>query len=243
MQIGGFQRFSLLDYPGQLAAIVFTQGCNFRCPYCHNPQLVNPEKYSTPIPEHEVLAFLETRRGKLGAVTITGGEPTLHRDLIDFLKAVKKMGYLIKLDTNGSNPDVLIMLSQMKLIDYWAMDIKAPLHLYPVVSKNDLDPKDILRSMDIIRNSGTHFEFRTTFFEALFNWNDLSQIKELLCPGDTFYLQQCRYTDTLEPVQPSVTANISLSDYHYLHLIDHPSCKNLQEWGETHNVQVNIRSF
>jgi pyruvate formate lyase activating enzyme len=115
--IGGFQRFSLLDYPGKLSAIVFTQGCNFRCPYCHNPDLVDPLRYQLTIPEEEILAFLKQRKGRLGAVTITGGEPTLQKALLPFIRKVKAMDYVIKLDTNGSKPEVLSELINLGLID------------------------------------------------------------------------------------------------------------------------------
>ena len=105
MKIGGLQKISLIDYPGRISAIVFTQGCNFRCPYCHNPELVDPAQYGPILPEEEVISFLEKRRGKLDAVTVTGGEPTLQPDLERFLQEIKEMGYLTKIDTNGSNPD------------------------------------------------------------------------------------------------------------------------------------------
>jgi pyruvate formate lyase activating enzyme len=243
MLIGGFQKFSLLDYPGQLAAIVFTQGCNFRCPYCHNPGLVDPKNYTKIIPTSDVLAFLESRRGKLGAVSITGGEPTLQPDLLWFIAELREMGFKIKVDTNGSLPDVLEELASNKLVDYWAMDIKAPLHLYPVVSKSDVCVDNITRSMDILRDSGVEFEFRTTFFEVLFNWNDLAMIRELLKPGDRFFLQQCRYTDTLEDLRGSGQMRIELGETTYLHLMDHPSCRSLIQWGGEHNVKINIRSL
>ncbi len=243
MLIGGFQKFSLLDYPGQLAAIVFTQGCNFRCPYCHNPGLVDPQNYTRIIPTSEILDFLDKRRGKLGAVSITGGEPTLQPDLPWFIAELRSMGFLIKVDTNGSFPDVIENLVSHKLVDYWAMDIKAPLHLYPIVSKSDIPVEQITRSMDLLRSSGMEFEFRTTFFEALFNWNDLEKIRELLKPGDRFFLQQCRYTDTLEDLRGSGNMSIELADSSYLHLMDHPSCRSLIQWGGDHNVNINIRSL
>lgn len=134
MQIGGLQKFSLLDYPGKISAVVFTQGCNFRCPYCHNPELVDPARYQECLPEEEIFSFLETRRGKLEAVTVTGGEPTLQKSLAPFLRRIKDMGFLVKLDTNGSRPDVLEELLRQKLIDYIAMDIKAPLEKYEAVT-------------------------------------------------------------------------------------------------------------
>src|SRR5512137_1755764 len=118
MTIGGLQKLSLSDFPGKVSAIVFTRGCNFRCPYCHNPELVDPCQYGPEIPEAEVWAFLEKRRNKLEALIVTGGEPTLQKDLSLFLKRAKEMGYLTKVDTNGSHPDVLERLIHGKLIDY-----------------------------------------------------------------------------------------------------------------------------
>jgi len=239
MLIGGFQRFSLLDYPGQLAAIVFTQGCNFRCPYCHNPGLVDPQNYTKIIPTSEILSFLDTRRGKLGAVAITGGEPTLQPDLPWFIAELREMGFLIKVDTNGSDPAMIGALASKHLVDYWAMDIKAPLHLYPVVSKSDISADNINRSMDILRGSGAGYEFRTTFFEALFNWDDLLKIREMLKPGDRYYLQQCRYSDTLEELRdPKDTGSEALFP-----LIDHPTCQSLISWGGEHNISINVRSL
>ncbi|OQX50761.1 MAG: anaerobic ribonucleoside-triphosphate reductase activating protein [Candidatus Cloacimonas sp. 4484_209] len=130
MKIGGFQKVSLIDYPGKICAIVFTRGCNFRCPYCHNPELVLPENYSPLIPEEEIFSFLEKRRGKLDAVEITGGEPTLQEDLTEFIRKIKEMGFLVKLDTNGSFPSVLEKVIYSGLVDYIAMDVKAPLEKY-----------------------------------------------------------------------------------------------------------------
>ena len=130
MLIGGFQKCSLIDYPGKICAIVFTLGCNFRCSYCHNPELVYPELFNKPIPEEEIFSFLPKRRGKLDAVTITGGEPTLQADLIDFILRIKKLEFLVKLDSNGSDPDVLENAISSEAPDYIAMDVKAPLEKY-----------------------------------------------------------------------------------------------------------------
>lgn len=243
MKIGGFQKFSLLDYPGKLAALVFTQGCNFRCPYCHNPQLVDPERYTEKISEDEVLEFLYSRKGKLTAVSISGGEPTLQVNLIPFMKRLKAMGYAIKLDTNGSRPEVLKEIIKQQLVDYWAMDIKAPLKLYKTLTRSDIDENSIARSMHKIRHSGKLFEFRTTFFELLFNWNDVRDIQDLLKPGDIYYLQQCKYNDTLEEMRTNDNMEISLADNTYIHLIDHPACRNLIEWGHKRQIQISIRSL
>ncbi len=243
MIIGGFQKFSLLEYPGQLSAIVFTQGCNFRCPYCHNPQLVDPSRYSKPIDENEFWDFLRTRKNKLTAVTITGGEPTFQDDLIPFLREIRGMGFLIKLDTNGSNPLVINELINEGLVDCWAMDIKAPLPLYPLITRSDTSGETITRSMGLIRESGKGYEFRTTFFNVLFNWKDITQIRELLKPGDKFYLQQCRYNDTLEDLANNDGGYIKLSRDTIIHLINHPACQNLVEWGSKNAIEIFVRSI
>jgi len=203
MRIGGFQKFSLLDYPGQLAAIIFTQGCNFRCPYCHNPELVDPERFEKPLATGRVLDFLRRRRGKLGAVVITGGEPTVQPDLTGFVKKLKFMGFLVKMDTNGSHPDVLQSLVEQKLVDYWAMDIKPPADLYRLVSRSEVPVEDILRSMDILRGSGMEYEFRTTFFERLFDWKDIARVQELPGPAT---VSTCRNAATKAPLKTSAAA-------------------------------------
>ncbi|MDP2172808.1 MAG: anaerobic ribonucleoside-triphosphate reductase activating protein [Candidatus Cloacimonadaceae bacterium] len=243
MKIGGFQKFSLLDYPGQLAAIVFAQGCNFRCPYCHNPQLVDPQRFGTLIREADIFDFLLTRKGKLGAICITGGEPCMQPELIDFVRKLKEMDYLVKIDTNGSFPNLIENLIKADLVDYWAMDVKAPENLYSVISGNEIDTKDIQRSMDLLRGCGKDFEFRTTLFERLFNLHDLSMIQQMLKPGDRYYLQQCRYESNLEELSPEDKFQVQLGEETYLNLLEHPACKHLMRWGDLHNVNINIRSL
>ena len=154
MKIGGLQKFSFIDYPNKTSAIIFTQGCNFRCAYCHNPELVYPEKYQVPISEEQVFAFLESRKNQLDAVVITGGEPTLQPDLIEFIKKVKAMGFLVKLDSNGSNPQVLEQVINQKLVDFIAMDIKAPFDKYDLVCCVPVNIDNIKRFIGgVLRNS------------------------------------------------------------------------------------------
>jgi len=208
--IGGFQKFSLLEYPGKIGAVIFTQGCNFTCPYCHNPELVDPKRYSEIISEESVISFLNVRKGKLESLTISGGEPTLQPDLLDFALNIKSMGYSIKIDTNGSKPNVIKELIEKNAVDYWAMDIKAPLSLYSSVSGCSVNEHDIQKSMDLIRDSGKEWEFRTTYFNQILNWNDILEIQTLLKPGDHYYLQQCNYEDTLEPIVNPHQTNLEL---------------------------------
>jgi pyruvate formate lyase activating enzyme len=205
MLIGGLQKFSLLDYPGSLSAIIFTQGCNFRCHFCYNPMLVWPVrdgklKYETPeggkitdhphIQEDDLLFFLRERKGKLDAVVITGGEPTLHRDLPDFMRKVKKEGFLVKLDTNGTDPDMLKGLIEKKLVDYLAMDIKSSLENYAKTVNVEVDLAKIKKSIKIIRESGLPHEFRTTVVPGLVSKEDIENIGKMIKGAKAWYLQQ-----------------------------------------------------
>jgi pyruvate formate lyase activating enzyme len=183
MKIGGLQKISLIDYPGRISAIVFTQGCNFRCPYCHNPELVDPAQYGPILSEKEVISFLEKRRGKLDAVTVTGGEPTLQPDLDRFLQEIKGMGYLTKIDTNGSNPDVLERLIRGCLVDYLAMDVKGPLQKYERIANVKVKTAKIRKSIELLMASGIEHEFRTTVVRSQLDNEDLIATAELLKKG------------------------------------------------------------
>jgi len=198
MIIGGFQRFSLIDYPDKICAIVFTQGCNFRCPYCHNPELVDPKKFGIELKEAEILSFLDRRKGKLDAVTITGGEPLLQLDLSTFLSEVKRLGYLVKLDTNGSFPSRLEGIMQSKFVDYIAMDIKISLDKYHQVIKRKIDTRKILDSIRLIMDSGLDYEFRTTVVKALFEKDDFYKIGQLIKNARLYVLQKFVPSKTLD---------------------------------------------
>ncbi len=188
----------MIEYPGKIGAIAFTQGCNFRCPYCYNPELVDPDLYGECLPEEGVLSFLERRKGKLDALTITGGEPTMHHDLIDFIKCVRKIGYLIKLDTNGSCPEVLEQLISGRLVDYVAMDIKGPLRKYKTVTRSKIDEDKIRQSIEVIMKSGMPYEFRTTVPKKLLHEDDLLEMGKLLRNASCYILQQFIPTRTLD---------------------------------------------
>lgn len=191
MIIGGFQKFSLIDYPGRICAIVFTQGCNFRCPYCHNPELVdtNPSGRQE-VAQDEILSFLEARKGKLEAVTITGGEPLLQSDIGDFLSSVKSLGYLVKLDTNGSFPSRLEDVLKTNAVDYIAMDIKAPIDKYEQVVRSRIDQDRILRSVKLIMNYGSDYEFRTTVVKPLLERDDFIEIGKMIQGSRLYVLQR-----------------------------------------------------
>ena len=199
MVIGGLQKFSLADFPGKIAAIVFSQGCNFRCPYCHNPELVDPARYATPILQEEVFQFLATRKGQLQGVVVTGGEPTQQEDLPEFLAAIKDLGLAIKLDTNGSNPALLGEVLARGLVDYLAMDIKAPLGSYSRVAGVQVGTEDIEKSMRLVMGSGVAHEFRTTYLESLLSKDDMRGIAELVRGCHLFVLQSFRSAKTLDP--------------------------------------------
>jgi pyruvate formate lyase activating enzyme len=198
MKIGGFQKVSLIDYPGRISAVVFTQGCNFRCPFCHNPELVDPERFEDLIPEKEILSFLDKRKGRLDAVVITGGEPTMQPELIPFILQLKAMGYRIKLDTNGALPDLLGEMLERKLLDFVAMDIKAPQERYAEVTKTKTDPQRIRRSISLIMGSGVDYEFRTTAVKSLLDPADIEEIGRLIPGAKRFVLQKFVPTKTLD---------------------------------------------
>lgn len=190
MKIGALQKVSLIDYPGEICAIVFTQGCNFRCPYCHNPELVNSELYDENLPEEIVFSFLAKRKGKIDAVTITGGEPTIQQGLIDFVKRIRKKGYSIKIDTNGSNPEVIDTLLSMKLLDYIAMDIKSPAEKHKIVTRSQINFDTIKQTIELIMKSGIPYEFRTTALKKLLEEHDILDIASLIKNARLYVLQQ-----------------------------------------------------
>ena len=189
MRIGGLHRFSLIDYPGKMAAVVFTQGCNFRCGYCHNAQLVCPERYSEPLDESSVLEFLESRKGKLEGVVVTGGEPTVQPGLLDFLARIKAVPFAVKLDTNGSHPDVLASVLSANLVDFIAMDIKtSPLNYEKAIGAK-IDLERIRASIDLISKSGVPHHFRTTLVRTHCSPKDVKEIRQLIGPGAKYVLQ------------------------------------------------------
>jgi pyruvate formate lyase activating enzyme len=192
MVIGGLQKFSLADFPGLISAIVFTRGCGFRCPYCHNPELVDPPRYADEIPMAELDDFLRSRTGKLHGVVVTGGEPTVHEDLPAFLGRLKDLGYEVKLDTNGTNPRMLQGLLTDRLVDFVAMDIKAPPALYEQTVNAPVKVEDILYSIELIRGSGLPHEFRTTWVPALLTEIDIRAIAQLVKGCDCYILQPFR---------------------------------------------------
>jgi len=190
MQIHGFQKTTLLDFPGRVACTIFTGSCNFRCPFCQNSGLVLHPDEEPAIPEEDIISFLKKRSGILDGVCITGGEPTLQRDLPDFIKKIKALGYQVKLDTNGYLPDVLKNLCESGLIDYVAMDIKSSRETYSRASGiPDPDIRKIEDSASYLMNSGISYEFRTTVVRELHTASDFRNIGEWLAGCSAYYLQ------------------------------------------------------
>ena len=195
MKINGFQKLTLLDFPEKMACIVFTAGCNFRCPFCHNASLVthinNDELYT----EQEILSFLEKRRGLLDGVCISGGEPLLQPDIEDFIKKIKAMGYAVKLDTNGSFPEKLIHLAESGLIDYVAMDIKNCKEKDALTAGNEaLNIGDIEKSVDFLLRGTVDYEFRTTVEDSLHTVEDIEKIADWIKGAKRYFLQN--FTDS-----------------------------------------------
>ena len=190
MVIHGIQKLTLVDYPGHPAAILFTGDCNFRCPFCQNAPLVLSSSSEPVIADEEIFSFLTKRKGMLEGVVVTGGEPTLQRDLIPFLGRLKTLGYLVKLDTNGYRPDVLEKAMESGYVDYVAMDIKTSLDEYPVVAGiKNLDVSRIERSVELLKSGTVDYEFRTTVVEPLHHKENFEKIGELLKGCRRYYLQ------------------------------------------------------
>ncbi len=188
MIVGGFQKTSLIDYPSKIAAVVFTQGCNFRCGYCHNPELIEL-KSNLQIDESFIFDYLKKRKGLIDAVVITGGEPCIQGDLAEFIRQVKNLDYLVKLDTNGSFPFMLERLFAENLIDYVAMDIKAPLFKYREITNAGINLEYINKSIDLIKKYAPDYEFRTTVVKLQLSFEDINEIAKLLKGAKKYYLQ------------------------------------------------------
>ncbi len=238
MVIGGLEKLTLLDYPEHLAAIIFTQGCNFRCHFCYNPLLVLPrnrldekEKDLSPLSPQNLFLFLRERVGRLEGVVITGGEPTLHPDLPEFISDIKALGYLVKLDSNGTNPDMLDRLIKAKLIDYIAMDIKAPFERYHEVVGVPVDCDKLRKSVKIIKDSGLPYEFRTTVVPGLLRPQDFDIMGQEIAGATKWYLQSFK-SDT----------DLVNSDYRNLPAYTSQEMTDLAEIGRAYVGLCMVRS-
>ena len=204
MQIHGFQKMTLLDYPGKVAATVFTGGCNFRCPFCHNALLVTELSGSPVIPEEEVLAHLEKKKKLLDGVAVTGGEPLLQKDLPAFLKKLKELGYPVKLDTNGSFPDRLKELVKAGLVDYVAVDIKnRPEKYAETVGVADFDLTPVRETVDFLLSDAVDYEFRTTVVRQFHTPEDIRAAADWIRVAKRYFLQN--FVDSGNLIQPGLT--------------------------------------
>jgi len=206
MKISGIQKSTTIDYPGKLACVVFTLGCNFRCPFCHNPESVLPEQMrliqSDLIPEQAVFNFLKTRIWKLDWVSICGGEPTLHSDLYDFAKKIKEMGFLVKLDTNGRDCEIVKKMVNDWILDYVAIDLKHTRDKYDIAvwlkqDNNFFDNYDCL--LNFLLKWNIDYEYRTTVVKWMHTLEDIEQMAQYIAGAKNFYLQNYVWGNTLDP--------------------------------------------
>jgi pyruvate formate lyase activating enzyme len=197
MKIGGLLRNSWIDFPGLVSCVVFTPGCNFRCPYCHNPHLVTGPLPEGVPDENEVLAFLDRRRGLLDGVVVSGGEPTLRKGLVSFCTKVKALGFKVKLDTNGSGPDSVAALLSRGLVDYVAMDIKSDLPGYPALAGPGFDPGALERSIGLIMDRAPDYEFRTTCVRPFVDREIVARIAGMIRGARRYILQGCSLRGSL----------------------------------------------
>ncbi|MBW2993373.1 anaerobic ribonucleoside-triphosphate reductase activating protein [Candidatus Woesearchaeota archaeon] len=190
MNIRGLQKTSLIDYSPNSVSVVFTGGCNFRCPFCHNPDLVLRHEEIPRIEKQEIFRFVSEKKQWIDGVCITGGEPCMQKELPEFCSALKELGLLVKVDTNGTFPEVLKYLIENKLVDYIAMDIKSPLEDYDKAAGVKADKEKIKKSIELIRNSGLDYEFRTTIVPGLIGKKEIFRIAKMLNSSKRFCIQQ-----------------------------------------------------
>jgi pyruvate formate lyase activating enzyme len=195
--IAGIQKTTLIDFPPNIACTIFTSGCDFRCPFCHNPELV--EGTEKTVPSEEFLAFLDSRKGLLDGVCITGGEPTIHGEkLVEIMESIKEKNLLVKLDTNGNHPEILDRVITQGLVDYFAMDLKSSKNNYSQAAGIEVNIERIEKSVDLIRESGVDHEFRTTVVPTLHGGQEIKEIIEWLTPS-TIIFQKFRNQKVLNP--------------------------------------------
>ena len=202
MKIGGFQKTSLLDYPDRISAIIWVSGCNFHCPFCYNKNLALGTREL--FPEDEILSFLSKRKEQLEGVVISGGEPLFQEDIVDFIEKIKKYRFPVKIDTNGAFPEKLGELLEKQLVDYIAMDVKAPKSKYHQLADVNVDISKIETSISLIKNQASAYEFKTTFIPNLLKKEDIVEIAKWLQGADTYYLQQFK---AISPLMSSSIEN------------------------------------
>lgn len=210
MIISGFQKTSFIDYSDKIASLIFTQGCNLNCFYCHNKQLI-PNIKTSIVMQEEILTFLEKRKGLIDGVVITGGEPTIQTGLISFAEKIKALGYKIKLDTNGTNPEILNKLINLNLIDYIAMDIKAPFFKYSEITRVQTPIEFLSDSVNIIMKSKIDYEFRTTVVKKYLKQEDILAIAQSIKGAKLYFLQKCNLNNSFIDFNYSEDELINLS--------------------------------
>lgn len=230
MQISGLQKLTLLDFPNRIACTIFTCGCQFKCPFCQNSSLVFVNEKTPLISEEEIFEFLKTRVGILDGVCITGGEPTLQKDLKDFIKKIKNLGFLVKLDTNGYRPEVLKELLDENLLDYVAVDIKNSYEKYGLTTGvKNLDTSKIDDTIRILLSSSIKFEFRTTVVKEFHEMNDFDEIAKIIKGVRHYYLQQFR--DSESCIQSG------------LHAYSKEELDEIQKRLESYGIETSIRGI
>lgn len=197
MKIGGLQKITLLDFPEHIACTVFLKGCNFRCPFCYNSPLLNENENGENLTEDDFFSFLKSRKNKLDGVAITGGEPLLQKDIIDFIIKIKNLGFKVKLDTNGSYPKVLKELIARHLVDYVAMDLKNSLDKYELTTNHQVNIANIVESINILMSGAVEYEFRTTVVEEYHTLEDFEKMGQLVANAKRYYLQCYQYQDSV----------------------------------------------
>ena len=205
MELFGIEKLSLVDFDGKVASTVFTATCNFRCPFCHNSPLVNDVKNLTPISQEEILDYFSKRKGVLDGVCITGGEPTLQKDLPDFCAKIKALNLAVKVDTNGTNPDMVKLLFDQGLVDYFAMDIKNSKENYAsIIGFNSYDTRNVEKTVDFLISSGADYEFRTTLVNEFHTKTDMENIGRWIKGAKNYALQ--KFKDTGSCIKSGLSA-------------------------------------
>ncbi len=206
MNIRGIQKTSLIDYPGKICSILFVGGCNLSCKFCHNPDLVINSNSLKKLPDNEVLDFLLARKNIIDGVTITGGEPTLDKDLFQFCRKLKDIGFLVKIDTNGFLPDIIKSLCDQSLVDYFAIDIKTSPSKYNALTNSHIDFKKIIQTLEICKQFQLDYELRTTCIPEYASLDDFLEIKQSLGQVKNYYIQQfISNVDLIDPTFKEIT--------------------------------------
>ena len=196
MKIHGLEKMSLVDYDGKVSATVFTGNCNFRCGFCHNSALVLSSNTLAEIPETDIFDYLKKRKGLLDAVCVTGGEPTLHKDLPLFIEKVKNLGYFVKLDTNGTNHEMVKSLNETGLVDYFAMDIKNDLDSYAeIIGISGFDTKNVVRTVEYFLSGKANYEFRTTLIKEFHALDNILKIANWIKGANKYFLQKFKNSE------------------------------------------------